>query len=151
MIFNEYAKTSLERINFQSRYFNIISKHPFREAEGEKLQKSQVLPMLKEIGYNFKFTEQSYVCKDIIDPTNEFQITLNIKYGCVTPYFIVKINNEYINMNSGNLGFVYQYFEGGSSIKLPWYSTLFELKEIASEIMELYDDFKKEMGDLKSK
>jgi hypothetical protein len=153
MKFDENAVTALKRIRFKSRYNKITSTNPFHNDQVKKIDKGDILKVLNDIGYKFQYAEQSYIYRDVLDQENEFQITINCKYNRFTCYFIVKRRGVYINLNSGNLGFILKYIndeESESTISLPWFRTIEEFKAIAFEILRLYEDFKRELISLDS-
>jgi hypothetical protein len=151
MKFDENASAALKKIDFQYRYSKLTSTYSFHNDQSNKLDKGDILEVLKDIGYKFQYAEQSYIHRDILDQENEFQITINCKYNRFTCYFIVKRNGSYINLNSGNLGFILKSLnEKESTIKLPWFRTIEEFKAIVFEVLSLYDDFKRELSKMQA-
>jgi|GEM_PF-4305652 len=146
MEFDKKAEQALQQIDFCIRYRSLTDKYPFVTKESCNLEKMTVLDFLKSIGYAFKYAEQSFIYKIADSSDIEFQLTMNIKHGRVTAYFIVKQGSEYLNLNSGNLGFINKYLTKEENVRLPWYNSMNEFKDITESILSLFEAFRNEMN-----
>lgn len=145
MEFDRKAKQTLEQIDFCARYRSLTDRYSYVEEEPTKLEKKAVLDFFESIVYEFKYAEQSFIYRTTAGSHAEFQLTMNIKYGRVTAYFFVKQGNEYLNLNSGNLGFINKYLVQEEEVRLPWYNSMDGFKDIAESILSLFVEFKNKM------
>ncbi len=67
MEFDRKAKQALGQIDFCARYRSLTNKYPFVAEEPSKLERKAVLDFLKSIGYAFKYAEQSFISKLLME------------------------------------------------------------------------------------
>jgi hypothetical protein len=143
MSFHPVAREAFNLIGFGDRFKALAEKYT-HEPTMDKVEKNEILSLLKALNYSFTYAEKTYVYKEVINDQLNFHVVLAVKYGIVVTYFTVEVDNNYIDLDSGNLGFVYKSIEGTEyPIANPGFRSYDEFKEIATAIMSIYEDFKK--------
>jgi hypothetical protein len=150
MMENENLKgiieTTYRRVNFVSRYKETMVKHNDFENRMRKVEKKEILNILKDLGYFFKVFSPGrdfYIENEVSN--FRFVFSFNCKDGIMTNCIFNYQNGKKITFEE-NLGFVYRYLL--DDMELPINAQKFknytEFKEIISSLLRIYEDFQVE-------
>jgi hypothetical protein len=144
MSFNPIARVALEQISFSKWFENLCRK--YNKSKGmEKTEKSLIIRCLKDLVYHFKYGEGSFYFIEYWNEDIKSHTVFNLKRGIFLGYFNIAINGEFIDLNSGNFGNVaFTLNKDLSAPGMPVFSSYDELKDIAKEVLKIYEDFKTE-------
>lgn len=116
----------------------------------ESYSKDKVLGLFENSSYEFKFDEnEAFFTLKSLEDNYEFRFNMVLKYGIVETIFWaknVKSNEQY----GGPLSRLIKLIQKSNDVKdierigYPRYSSYDELKKIVIELLEIYEDFKKE-------
>ena len=144
---NLYYK-AFNDINFIGRYKDIMNAHNHDLDEIlSRMDKLIIKKTFKEIGYDFKISSpgQFYVFYET-SKNCSFKVSFQISGGIVIIYIYIYMNHEYIKVDNNNLTFLYRYLSNDMNLitKQPSFKSYDELKIILIDILNIYEDFKKE-------
>jgi hypothetical protein len=141
----------LKHIRFRERFLDICVKHPHFERRMQSFEKRKILEILSLYSPEFKYSEKVFFLKEETDNVH-WHLVLNIKRGIYLPYINVKVDEEYLDIASGNFGVVAYTLEGEetSVSNMPIYTSYDEFREVSDGILLLYNDIKNEFYKLVS-
>lgn len=146
--FEETYYKSFRNIDFIERYKSIMDSNNLPlDKILTRMDKSIIKKTFKEIGYDFKISSpgQFYVFYETIG-NYSFKVSFQIIGGIVIIYIYIYINHEYIKVANNNLTFLYRYLLNNMNLvtNQPKFINYEELKIILINILNIYEDFKKE-------
>lgn len=150
MIYNnieEKVYKAFNNINFPERYKAIFKKYNDFENMMTRMNKSQNLNVLKELGYDFKIFSpgQYYNMEEQLDEL-KLKLSFKINKGFITTYIYVYKVEERINISHNNFAFLYRHLINNMNAETtaPKFKDYEELKSVLRELLLIYEDFKNE-------
>ena len=139
---------SFKNIDFINKYKKIMDTHNHSlEDILSRMDKSIIKKTFKEIGYDFKISSpgQFYVMFETVSNVS-FKISFQISGGIIATYIHIYVGDNYIDIDNNKLGFLYRYLLNSMNLQInnPTFLDYFELKIILSDVLDIYEDFKKE-------
>lgn len=146
------TKKVLNNINFTERYKNLSEKYQFDYKDSfESYDYNQVLKILSELGYAFKFDKKEKFFR-LIETVAEdkFQFSISLKYGAMEFIWSAWKNTDLLV--GGTWGIIKEQLnaQDNEKFKKPIFRNYYELKEILAEGLHIYEDFKREFGLIQS-
>ena len=148
IFFEDLYYKSFSNIDFTNKYKKLMDNHKHSLDDIlKRMDKSIIKKTFKEIGYDFKISSpgQFYVFYETIG-NYSFKVSFQITGGIVIIYIYIYINHEYIKVANNNLTFLYRYLLNDMNLvtNQPTFINYEELKTILINILNIYEDFKKE-------
>lgn len=140
-------EASYRNINFISRYKELMLRHNNFESRLLKIDKKEILKILKELGLSFKiFTSgQDFYLEDKVHDF-KFTFSFNAKNGIMASYIYVYRNEDKIPFPYPNLGFVYKFLLDNMDLNINAlnFRDYQDFKKIMYPLIQIYEDFKGE-------
>jgi hypothetical protein len=134
----------LYKIDFVNRYEKIIESNQFLD-NNFLIDNHKVLELLKELGYIFKYSNNSNFYKLIQREVNfHFQFNMSLKYGNVELIWDILRNKDRLYFGLGGWSSVMDILIGKRCL-MPKYRSYEDLREILKEVFAIYEDFKREL------
>ncbi len=146
MSFNPQAEAAFVKISFVQRIVELSKRFSNYDQRMEKFDKKQILYILNKLGYDFKYVDRSFLYKASISDSVIAHVIFDLKYGIFLTYFLISVNGVFINLDSGNLAFIYRHLIGDkeADITAPNFNNYEDFEEISKSILSIYEDFKTE-------
>lgn len=140
---NPLVSTICEKINLIERYGDLHQKFSNSKSAISKIDKKEVLKILKPYGYPYKYSEGRYYFEEPYNEDISFLASISPKGGSVMMYMNVKKDGEFLDLDSGGLHSIYRKKLGNELGSPIFYTTYEELAVIVKEFFAIYEDFKK--------
>jgi hypothetical protein len=139
----EFENSILVKMNFCNKFLKIHQKFYKNETDTPTINKSEVLKILKDLGYHFVYKNGGYYFYDKIYNKYKFQLYFNIKYNIPLTYMVIYENGIIQETGITQFGSILRY--------LPYDETLInnnfglnsikEMKEYLKENIDLFNEF----------
>ncbi len=136
-------------IDFINKYKNLFPKFNFDlDTLMSRMNKKENLNVMKDLGYTFKiFTPGQHYNYEEQFGDNKLILSCQISKGMVFPYIFIYVNNIKVDLPyRAKLGSVYRDILNSPQEPLNalCFRNLNDLKFIMIDLIEIYEDFKKE-------
>ncbi len=151
------AYQAYKNIGFVNRLKNNSLKYDFPLDDlMKRMDKKENLRILKELGYDFKiFTPGQYYNYEEVFGNVKLILSCQISGGIITEYIYVYIDSTKIDgsLLKSNLGFVYRYLLNDKEAEITAYTfrNFDDFRNAMTDIISIYEDFKKEFLKLMKK
>jgi hypothetical protein len=139
-------ENSFQFIDFVNRYQKIMENHSDFENRMQKVDKKEILKVLKELGYTFKVFSpgQDFYIEDFV-AEYKFVFSFKCKSAIMENYIYVYYKGEKI-LYEENFAFIFRYLlkDINAQTTAPKFKTYNEFKEIIQKLLKIYEDFKAE-------
>jgi phosphoserine phosphatase len=143
----EKIENTYRSIDFENRYKKLMAEHNDFNNRLQKIEKKEILAVLKGLGYSFKVFSpgQDFYVENITEKY-KFIFSFKCKNAIMENYIYVYRDNQKLPYSNPNLAFTYKHIVG--NIIVPVNAQNFkdykEFEEIIKEILSIYEDFKVE-------
>jgi hypothetical protein len=137
---------SYRSIDFAIRYKKLMNEHNDFQNRLQKVEKKEVLAVLKNLGYNFKvFSPGQDFYIENVTGEYKFIFSFKCKSAIMENYIFVYYNNAKI-IYEENLAFIFRALMGdmNTSTTAPKFRDYEEFQKIITLILQIYEDFKTE-------
>ncbi|WP_427182403.1 hypothetical protein [Paenibacillus sp. TC-CSREp1] len=146
MQLKQEIKITLEKVHFIDRYINLSKNYAFDFKEKlSEVDNSTVLGIFDELGYKVTFNKKEKFFK-LVESVDGYKFQFNISLNHSVLEFIWAVWREE-ELQLGSPWDVLKELLDGSeeSVRSPVFRNYAELKEILSEALHMYEEFKREL------